>query len=89
MAPREISKLLFTSVYPLYVQKAERKGRTRAEVDEVVAWLTGYGPKELRRAIDSRVDFETFFAQAPMASACSVARAAAPSITRPSMCARS
>ena len=61
----KVFSMSFGSVYPLYVQKAERKGRTRAEVDEVVAWLTGYGPKELRRAIDSRVDFETFFAQAP------------------------
>ncbi len=55
----------FASVYPLYVQKAERKGRTKEEVDEVIAWLTGYGGKDLRRVIDSEVDLETFFAQAP------------------------
>ncbi|NUO54072.1 MAG: DUF2200 domain-containing protein [Polyangiaceae bacterium] len=55
----------FASVYPLYVQKAEKKGRTKAEVDEVIAWLTGYTGKKLQKAIDTKVDFETFFAQAP------------------------
>ncbi|HVH43154.1 MAG TPA: DUF2200 domain-containing protein [Labilithrix sp.] len=55
----------FASVYPLYVQKAERKGRTSAEVDEVIAWLTGYRGKVLQRAIDAKVDLETFFAEAP------------------------
>ena len=55
----------FASVYPLYVKKAERKGRTSSEVDEVIAWLTGYRGKTLQRAIDSKVDLETFFAQAP------------------------
>ena len=55
----------FGSVYPLYVQKAEKKGRTKAEVDEVVAWLTGYEGEKLQRAIDDKVDFETFFARAP------------------------
>jgi hypothetical protein len=61
----KVFSMSFASVYPLYVQKAERKGRTKAEVDEVIEWLTGYGPRELRRAIDARVDFETFYAQAP------------------------
>lgn len=55
----------FASVYPLYVQKAERKGRTREEVDEVVAWLTGYRGARLRRAIVDGVGLETFFARAP------------------------
>ena len=55
----------FASVYPLYVQKAEKKGRTKEEVDEIIAWLTGYRGKRLQRAIDAKVDFETFFAQAP------------------------
>jgi hypothetical protein len=55
----------FASVYPLYVRKAERKGRTRAEVDQVIAWLTGYQGASLQRAIDDEVDFETFFASAP------------------------
>jgi hypothetical protein len=53
------------SVYPHYVAKAERKGRTKAEVDEIVEWLTGYGPKELAAVLDDGTDFETFFAEAP------------------------
>lgn len=52
-------------VYPLYVAKAERKGRSRCEVDEIIRWLTGYGPEELKAQLDGRVDFEAFFAQAP------------------------
>jgi hypothetical protein len=55
----------FSSVYPLYVQKAERKGRTRAEVDQVIRWLTGYRQAELERQLERAVDFATFFAQAP------------------------
>jgi hypothetical protein len=55
----------FASVYPLYVQKAQKKGRTQGEVDEIIQWLTGYGGKQLQRAIDAKVDFETFFADAP------------------------
>jgi hypothetical protein len=55
----------FASVYPLYVQKAEKKGRTQAEVDAVITWLTGYDGKQLARVIDAKVDFETFFAAAP------------------------
>lgn len=55
----------FASVYPLYVQKAERKARTRAEVDQIIGWLTGYGPEQLQRAIETKVDFERFFAEAP------------------------
>ena len=55
----------FASVYPLYVQKATRKGRTKEEVDEVITWLTGYSGGGLRRAIDAEVDLETFYAQAP------------------------
>jgi hypothetical protein len=55
----------FGSVYPLYVQKAAKKGRTKEEVDEIITWLTGYSGKQLQRAIDTKVDIETFFAQAP------------------------
>ena len=55
----------FASVYPLYVQKAEKKGRTRKEVDEIIAWLTGYSGEVLQRAIDAKVDLESFFARAP------------------------
>jgi hypothetical protein len=55
----------FASVYPLYVQKAEKKGRTQAEVDEIIAWLTGYRGAALQRVIDAKVDLETFFERAP------------------------
>lgn len=60
-----IYTISFASVYPLYVQKAEKKGRTQAEVDQVIAWLTGYSGKKLQKAIDTKIDFETFFAEAP------------------------
>ncbi len=55
----------FASVYPLYVQKAEKKGRTKQEVDEVITWLTGYSAAQLARAIDDKRDVEAFFAKAP------------------------
>jgi hypothetical protein len=55
----------FGSVYPLYVQKVEKKGRTKEEVDEIISWLTGYSGKRLQKVIDTKVDFETFFAKAP------------------------
>lgn len=55
----------FASVYPLYVAKAEKKGRTKAEVDQIISWLTGYGQKELEAQLKKQTDFETFFAQAP------------------------
>ena len=55
----------FASVYPLYVAKAVKKGRTKEEVDEVITWLTGYGGAQLQHVIDTRVDFEAFFAGAP------------------------
>ena len=53
------------SVYPHYVAKAERKGRTKAEVDEIICWLTGYGQAELDAELEKQTDFETFFADAP------------------------
>ena len=56
----------FSSVYPLYVQKAERKNRTKAEVDHIICWLTGYNETELRHQIERESDFESFFAQAPL-----------------------
>lgn len=55
----------FAGIYPLYIQKAEKKGRTKDEVDEVLFWLTGYNAKTLQQQIDKKVDLETFFAQAP------------------------
>jgi len=57
--------MTFSSIYPLYVQKAERKGRTKVEVDEIILWLTGYDKQTLQQQIDNNNDFETFFAQAP------------------------
>lgn len=53
------------SVYPFYVAKAEKKGRTKAEVDEVIRWLTGYSQKELESELEKETNFETFFAKAP------------------------
>ena len=55
----------FASVYPLYVAKAEKKGRTKAEVDEIIRWLTGYSQKELEAQLKKQTDFETFLAEAP------------------------
>ena len=65
MAKHRIYTMSFASVYPLYVAKAERKGRTKAEVDQVISWLTGYGRKELDAQLEKKTDFETFFARAP------------------------
>lgn len=55
----------FASVYPHYIQKAEKKGRTKDEVDEIIFWLTGYDAQMLQQQLDNRTDFETFFVQAP------------------------
>lgn len=55
----------FANVYPLYIQKAEKKGRTKAEVDIIICWLTGYNQQELQQQIDKSNDIETFFDQAP------------------------
>lgn len=65
MAKHRIYSISFASVYPLYVAKAEKKGRTKAEVDQVISWLTGYGHKELQSQLKKQTDFETFFANAP------------------------
>lgn len=61
-----IFKMAFADVYPFYVQKAERKGRTKSEVDTIIFWLTGYNEHLLQQQIESKSDFETFFAQAPL-----------------------
>ena len=55
----------FANIYPMYIQKAEKKGRTQEEVDAIISWLTGYDAQALQQQIDRRCDFETFFAQAP------------------------
>ncbi|RZJ07234.1 MAG: DUF2200 domain-containing protein [Rubrivivax sp.] len=65
MSGHRIFTMAFAKVYPLYVQKAERKGRARDEVDQVIRWLTGYDAAGLQRQIEQGVDFQTFFAQAP------------------------
>jgi hypothetical protein len=65
MATHRIYTTSFASVYPLYVAKAEKKGRTKAGVDQVISWLTGYAQKELETQLEKRTDFETFFAKAP------------------------
>lgn len=65
MAKHRIYSMSVASVYPHYITKAEKKGRTRAEVDEIFRWLTGYSQQELEANLESRTDFETFFAQAP------------------------
>jgi hypothetical protein len=65
MAKHRIYTMSFASVYPLYIAKAERKGRTKAEVDEVIRWLTGYSQKKLEAQLEKQTDFETFFAKAP------------------------
>ena len=62
---QRVFAMKFSTVYPLYVQKAEKKGRTQAEVDRVVCWLTGYTQAALEMQLKLGVDFETFFAQAP------------------------
>jgi hypothetical protein len=60
-----IFRMTFASVYPHYVAKAEKKGRTKAELHAIIQWLTGYDEKALQKQIDTQVDFQTFFAQAP------------------------
>lgn len=65
MAKHRIFTTSFASVYPHYVTKAEKKGRTKEEVDEVVRWLTGYTQKALEKQLRDKTDFETFFAKAP------------------------
>ncbi|RZL89447.1 MAG: DUF2200 domain-containing protein [Variovorax sp.] len=65
MPKHQIFATAFAKVYPLYVQKAERKSRTKEEVDQLICWLTGYDNAELHRQIEQGTDFQTFFAQAP------------------------
>jgi hypothetical protein len=62
----KVFKMPFATVYPLYIKKVERKGRTKEELDEIIYWLTGYNKKTLQQHIDKKTDFETFFAQAQL-----------------------
>lgn len=66
MKKHRIYTTSFASVYPFYVAKAEKKGRTKAEVDEIICWLTGYTQKAFESQLKKQTDFETFFAQAPL-----------------------
>lgn len=65
MTTHRIFSMPFAKVYPAYVQKAQRKGRTQQEVDQIICWLTGYDAAGLRKQIELGTDFETFFAEAP------------------------
>lgn len=65
MAKHRIFAMSVASVYPHYVAKAEKKGRTKTEVDEIICWLTGYSQEELEAHLENKTDFETFFAEAP------------------------
>ncbi len=65
MTKHKIYTMSVASVYPLYVAKAEKKGRTKAEIDEIIRWLTGYSQDELEAQLVKQTDFETFFAEAP------------------------
>jgi len=63
---QRIAKMIFASVYPMYVAKVEKKGRTKEELDQVIAWLTGFDNKKLQQLINEKVTFETFFQQASL-----------------------
>ncbi|MBE9109060.1 DUF2200 domain-containing protein [Nodosilinea sp. LEGE 07298] len=65
MTKHRIYTMSFASVYPHYITKAEKKGRTKAEVDEIIRWLTGYSQEKLEAQLNEQIDFETFFAEAP------------------------
>ena len=65
MSDHKIYKMAFAKVYPAYINKAEKKGRTKAEVDQILHWLTGYDADQLKSQIDKEADFETFFTDAP------------------------
>ncbi|HEX6981900.1 MAG TPA: DUF2200 domain-containing protein [Balneolaceae bacterium] len=65
MTKHRIYTTSFASVYPHYVTKAEKKGRTKSEVDEIIRWLTGYSREELEAQLEKQTDFETFFVEAP------------------------
>jgi len=65
MSTKKIFRMSFAKVYPLYIAKAEKKGRTKSEVDEIIRWLTGYSQDALEAQLEKEVDFETFFNEAP------------------------
>lgn len=65
MTEHRIYRMSFSSVYPHYVAKAEKKGRTKTEVDQIIRWLTGYSQQELEAQLEQKTDVETFFSEAP------------------------
>lgn len=65
MAKHRIYTMSFAKVYPLYIAKAEKKGRTKLEIDKIIRWLTGYSQEELETQLEKETNFETFFAEAP------------------------
>lgn len=65
MEKPKIFKMPFSNIYPMYIQKADKKGRTKSDVDTIIFWLTGYEQKSLQEQLDKNNDFETFFAEAP------------------------
>ena len=65
MTKHRIYTMSFAKVYPHYIAKAEKKGRTKAEIDEIICWLTGYSQNELEALLEKQTDFETFFTEAP------------------------
>ena len=69
MTKHRVYTMSFASVYPLYIAKAEKKGRSKTEVDEIIRWLTGYSQKALEAQLKKKTDFETFFAEAPQPNA--------------------
>ena len=69
MTKHRIFTTAFSSVYPHYITKAEKKGKTKADVDTIICWLTGYTQEDLQEIIDNKTDFETFFNQAPQLNA--------------------
>lgn len=69
MSKYHIYTMNVASVYPLYVTKAEKKGHTKKEVDEIIRWLTGYSQEELEAQLEKQIDFETFFVEAPQLNA--------------------
>ena len=66
MQNTKIFKMSFASVYPLYIKKAEKKERSKSEIDEIIFWLTGYNKKSFQEQLDKKTDFEIFFKEAPM-----------------------
>jgi len=69
MDQTRVFKMSFAGVYPLYIKKAERKGRTKEEVDAIIRWLTGYDQQALQNQIDKKIDLQTFFDEAPALNA--------------------